>query len=491
MGKGMKESLKSRTLHGVGWSALQSVLNYGISFVVGIVLARLLDPSEYGLIGMAFIFITLSTVIADSGLTNSLIRKTDATDEDYQTVFSVNLAISVLLYVVLFFGAGLIADFFREPRLVMVVRVLGVLVIINAFSQIQRTILTKRIDFKSQTKVSIVAAVVSGVTGIAMAYKGFGVWALITQQLVQTVVRTAAYWIYTQWIPHFRFSKERFLEHFDFGWKLLISNIISAFFKETTNAVIGRYYSVQSLGYYAKSRRITEIFSINLTESVNRVTYPVMSEMKSDPLRLLSAYRRMIRTTMLPTFFCMLMLTAVAQPLILTLIGEKWLPSVGMVQVLCFYLMLYPLHAINLNMLQVAGRSDLYLKLEVIKDVLLVIPLTLGMTKGIYWMLWGYVFLGFVAYWLNARYSGRFVCYSFLQQVKDILPGFGIAVISSATAWTITLLPLHCYLQLAMQVMSGTLLAWGLCEWSGLPEYKELKNIVTNALRSRHTSTDL
>ena len=178
---------------------MQSVLNYGISFVVGIVLARLLDPSEYGLIGMAFIFITLSTVIADSGLTNSLIRKTEATDEDYQTVFSVNLAISVLLYVVLFFGAGLIADFFREPRLVMVVRVLGVLVIINAFSQIQRTILTKRIDFKSQTKVSIVAAVVSGVMGIVMAYKGFGVWALITQQLVQTVVRTAT----NQWTLRF------------------------------------------------------------------------------------------------------------------------------------------------------------------------------------------------------------------------------------------------------------------------------------------------
>lgn len=487
----MNESLKSKTLHGVGWSALQSVLNYGISFVVGIVLARMLDPSEYGLIGMAFIFITLSTVIADSGLTNSLIRKTEATDEDYQTVFSVNLAISVLLYVVLFFSAGLIADFFREPRLMTIVRVMGVLVIINVFSQIQRTILTKRIDFKSQTKVSIAAAVVSGVTGIVMAYKGFGVWALITQQLVQTVVRTASYWIYTRWMPHFTFSQKCFREHFDFGWKMLISNVISASFKEAANAVIGRYYSAQSLGYYAKSRRITEIFSINLTESVNRVTFPVMSEMKSDPSRLLSAYRRMIRTTMLPTFFCMLMLAAVAQPLILTLIGEKWLPSVGMVQVLCFYLMLYPLHAINLNMLQVAGRSDLYLRLEIIKDVLLVIPLTLGVTKGIYWMLWGYVLLGFVAYWLNARYSGRFVGYSFRQQVKDILPGFGIATVSSAAAWTITLLPLHFHLQLAMQAVIGSLLAFGLCEWFSLPEYKELKNIATNALRGRHTSYNL
>lgn len=484
----MSESLKTKTLHGVGWSALQSVLNYGISFVVGIVLARLLDPSEYGLIGMAFIFITLSQTIVDSGLSNSLIRKTTATDEDFQTVFSVNLGLSLLMYGVLYACAGLIADFFAEPRLVDIVRVLSIVVIINAFAQIQRTILTKKIDFKSQTKVSLVAAITSGVVGITMAYMGYGVWALITQQLVQTTVRTIAFWTYTRWIPQLTFSKECFHEHFSFGSKLLVSGIIATAFREATNAVIGRYYSAISLGYYTKALNITRLFSTNMTEVVNRVTYPVLSEIQSDKTRLLSAYQRMIRTAMLPTFFCMLMLAAVSKPLVLTLIGEKWLPAVGMMQVLCFYLMLYPLHAMNLNMLQVSGRSDLYLRIEIIKDVLAIIPLVLGVKLGIYWMLWCNVLLSFIAYYLNAYYSGRFVGYSMWMQIKDIVPGFCVAAVSAAAAWTITLLPLSCYLQLALQAIVGIAILISMSELIHLPEYIELKGIVTSKLNKRRNN---
>lgn len=476
------ESLKSKTLHGVGWSALQSVLNYGISFVVGIVLARLLDPSEYGLIGMAFIFITLSQTIVDSGLSNSLIRKTAATDEDFQTVFSVNLGLSLLMYGVLYASAGLIANFFAEPRLIAIVRVLSIVVIINAFAQIQRTILTKRIDFKSQTKVALLAAIISGAVGIAMAYQGYGVWALIAQQIVQTTVRTIAFWTYTKWIPRLTFSNECFHEHFSFGSKLLVSGIIATIFREATNAVIGRCYSAVSLGYYTKSINLTRMFSTNMTEVVNRVTYPVLSEIQNDKTRLLSAYQRMIRTAMLPTFFCMLMLAAVAKPLVLTLIGEKWLPAVGMIQVLSFYLMLYPLHAMNLNMLQVSGRSDLYLRIEIIKDVLMIIPLVLGVKLGIYWMLWCNVLLSFNAYYLNAYYSGRFVGYSIWMQIKDIAPGFCVAAISAAVAWTITLLPLVCYLQLALQAIVGMVILIALCELLHLPEYCELKGIVTSKI---------
>lgn len=473
------ESLKKKAIHGVGWNAIQSLLNYGISFVVGIVLARLLDPSEYGLIGMAFIFITLSQTIADSGLTSSLIRKSNATDDDYQTVFAVNLGLGLLMFAVLYVSAEFIADFFKEPRLVDIVRVLAITVVINAFAQIQRTILTKRIDFKSQTKVSLVAAILSGVAGICMAYMGYGVWALIAQQLVQTIIRTIAYWAYTRWVPRIRFSKRLFHEHFSFGWKLLVSNVISASFAEASNAVIGRYYSAMSLGYYTKARNITRVFSTNMTETINRVTYPVLSEMQGDKARMFSAYRRMIRTTMLPTFFCMLMLAAVAEPLILTLVGEKWLPSVGMIQVLCFYLMLYPLHALNLNMLQVSGRSDLYLRIEIIKDILQIIPLVLGATMGIYWMLWTSVVLAFNAYYLNAYYSGRFVGYSMWMQIKDIIPGFCVAAISAIVAWTVTLLPANCYLQLVIQIITGILILLGLCELFHLPEYGEIKSIIS------------
>lgn len=472
------ESLKSRTIKGVGWGTLQSLLNYGVGFVVGIVLARLLGPGDYGLIGMAVIFINLSQAIIDSGLSSSLIRKKDASDEDFQTVFLVNMGISVLMYGFLFLIAPVIATFFKEPRLVAVLRVLTVVLFFNALSMVQRTKLTKKIDFKSLTKASVSAALISGVVGISMAYMGYGVWALVAQRLVQEFVRTIALWWCSKWIPRLQFSKERFKEHFSFGWKLLVSGILSSTMREATNAVIGRCYSALSLGYYTKARRFTTMVSQNLTSIVQSVTYPSLSEIQDDKERLRSAYRTTIRVTMLVTFSAMLMLAAIAKPLVLTLIGEKWLPTVGMLQVTCFYMMLYPLHSLNLNMLQVAGRSDLYLRLEIIKTALITVPLTLGVWKSIYWMLWGYVAIGFVAYYLNAYYSGRFVGYSMLQQVRDILPDFLVAAISAAAVWTITLLPFNCYVQLACQCVLGLGLIIGLCKLFKLPEYEEIKTIV-------------
>lgn len=362
----MSESLKNKTVKGVSWSFIDNLASSGISFLVGLVLARLLTPSEYGIMAIITIFIAVSNSIVDSGFSNALIRKTDAKRVDYNTVFIFNLIVSAALYVVLFFLAPAISAFFREPLLVDVMRVIGWVLLINALAIIPRTLFVKDVNFKTQTKVSLIASLSSGVVGIGMAFSGMGVWSLVGQQLSRQLLNTLFLWVYCKWRPIWEFSVQSFKELFGFGSKLLLSGLLDTVFKEIYSLVIGRCYTAAQLGQYTRASQFNQIFSSNLTSVIQRVSYPVLSTIQDEPERLREAYRKVIKSTMLITFACMLGLAAVAKPLIVLLIGEKWLPAVGFLQIICFSGMLYPLHAINLNILQVKGRSDLFLRLEVI-----------------------------------------------------------------------------------------------------------------------------
>ena len=255
--------------------------------------------------------------------------------------------------------------------------------LINAFAIIQRTLFVRNVDFKTQTKVSLIASLSSGAVGIGMAYGGCGVWSLVGQQISRQLMNTVFLWIYGKWHPALEFSKRSFRELFSFGSKLMLSSLIDTIYKNIYYLVIGRFYTSATLGQYTRAEQFNSIFSTNLTAVVQRVSYPVLSSIQNEPDRLRDAYRRVIKTTMLLTFACMLGLAAVARPLIVLLIGEKWLPAVGYLQILCFAGMLYPLHAINLNILQVKGRSDLFLRLEIIKKVIGTLPIVLGIFYGI------------------------------------------------------------------------------------------------------------
>ena len=363
----MSESLKQKTVKGVGWSFADNIANSGITFLVGLVLANILTPEEYGIMAMVTIFIAVSNSIVDSGFSNALIRKTNIRSVDYNTVFYFNLIVSIFLYLILYVSAPAISVFFKEPVLVDVMRVIGWILIINAFAIIPRTIFVRNINFKAQTKVSLIASVSSGVIGIGMALAGWGVWSLVGQQLSRQLLNTVFLWIFCRWRPLWEFSTQSFKELFGFGSKLLASGLIDTIYRDIYYLIIGRFYSAADLGQYTRASQFNTIFSSNLTSVVQRVSYPVLSSIQNEPERLLGAYRRVIKTTMLITFACMLGLAAVAKPLIVILIGEKWLPAVYFLQIICFSGMLYPLHAINLNILQVKGRSDLFLKLEIIK----------------------------------------------------------------------------------------------------------------------------
>ena len=481
----MADSLRHKTIHGVGWSFIDNISNSGITFLVGLVLARLLTPEEYGIMAMIAIFIAISNSIIDSGFSNALIRKTRIERVDYNTVFYFNLTVSILIYVLLHLAAPAISVFFKEPVLLAVIRVIGWVLIINALAIIPRTQFVRNVDFKTQTKVSLISSISSGVIGIGMALGGMGVWSLVGQQLSRQFLNTLFLWVYSKWHPVWEFSTESFKELFGFGSKLLLSGLLNTIYKNIYYIVIGRFYTSAQLGQYTRAEQFNMIFSSNLTSVVQRVSYPVLSSIQEEPERLREAYRKVIKITMLITFACMLGLAAVAKPLILILIGEKWLPAVYFLQIICFSGMLYPLHAINLNILQVKGRSDLFLKLEIIKKTIAVFPILIGIFYGIEYMLWGSVLTSFIAYFLNSHYSADLIRYSTIEQIKDVLPVFAVSLTIAAVMWLFSLLDISVYIQLPIQIIVGLTLAFAVYERLRLPEYLEVKRLGLSALHKK------
>ena len=282
----MAESLKNKTVKGLGWSAVDNAARYGIQFCIGIVLARLLSPDDYGLLGLVGIFTVVCTAFVNGGFTTALIRKKDATDDGYNTVFICNLGMSLLLYAVTFLCAPLIANFFERQELTALVRVSSSGLMIGALGLVQQTRLTKRIDFKTQTKITLVASSVSGLIGIGMALADFGVWALVGQQLTSQITNTILLYIYNSWLPRLRFSIESFHELFGFGWKMMVSTLIDAVWKELYQVVVGKFYSPATLGQYTRGKHYAKLFSSNLTTVIERVTYPVLSSVQEDKQRM-------------------------------------------------------------------------------------------------------------------------------------------------------------------------------------------------------------
>lgn len=483
----MASNIREKTIKGVGWSAIDNISSHAVSFFVGIILARILSPEDYGLLGLIGIFIAISDTFINAGFTNALIRKKDATEEDYNTVFVSNLFMSLLMYGILFVCAPLIADFFERQELVNLTRILSIGLIITAFSLVQRTRVTKRIDFKTQTKITLINSIISGVIGIIAAYKGLGVWALVIQRLIAQAISTTLYIFYNKWIPKLRFSVNSFKELFGFGSKLLLSSLLNTVWGQINSIVIGKIYSPAILGQTSRAGQFSSLFSSNINNIVQRVSFPVLSEMQDDKDKLKRGYQKIITTTMLVTFSCMLMLAAISKPMVIALIGTKWIQASYFLQIICWGSMLYPLHSINLNMLQVQGRSNLFLNLEIIKKVILIGPILLGIFVGIYWMLIGNVIYGFVCYYLNSYYSGKFLNYSMKEQVMDILPCFMIALIASLIAYTPSLIydvafpdqewELAAYILLPIQILLGGTVLIFLHEKKQIEEYVELKNI--------------
>lgn len=469
-----EQSLKDKTVKGVGWSAVDNVSQYAVSFLVSIVLARLLSPDDYGLIGIIAIFTSICTALIDGGFDTALVRKKDASDEDFNTVFIVNFGMSILLYTIIFICAPLIANFFNREELVSLTRVSSIGFVIAALSMVQRTRLTKRIDFKTQTKITLTASFLSGFLGISMALLGCGVWSLVGQQLAVQVIRTILLWVYNKWVPQICFSVKSFQELFGFGWKMVASGLLDTVWKELYQVVVGKYYSPATLGQYTRSNQFASLLSSNINSVISRVTYPVLSSIQDNKTRLLSGYRNIITITMFITSISMFFLGAISEPLLYCLIGPKWHEAAIYLPLICISSSAYPLQALNLNMLKVQGRSDLFLGLEIIKKIIALGPLFVGAFVGIVPMLCVNIVTTIIAFFLNSYYSGKYIGYSSWMQVKDVAPSYGIAFIIAVSVYFLKYLPISYWIILPIQIVFGVSLFLVICSLLKPREYKEL-----------------
>lgn len=418
----MPNSLKQKTAKGVLWSTVERFSVQGVQFLIMIVMARLLTPHDYGIIGMLAIFLAVSQSLIDSGFSQALIRKQDRTEIDNNTVFYFNIVVSSLLYIILYFSAPFVADFYDTPQLCPVMRVVCLGIIFNSLAVVQRALLTIRIDFKTQAKAALTAAVTSGVAGIAMAYHGFGVWSLVAQQLLNLGINTGLLWLLSKWRPRLVYSWQSFHELFAFGSKLLASGLLDTIYKNIYPIVIGKLFSASSLGHYTRAHQFSEFPSSNLTGIIQRVTYPVLCEIQDDDERLSNVYRRFLKLSAFVIFPLMVGLSSVAQPFVNIILGQQWNFCGQLLQIICFSMMWYPIHAINLNLLQVKGRSDLFLRLEIIKKILGVSVLFITAPFGLVVMCYGSVFNSLVALAINTYYTGKLINVGFLKQMRDLLP---------------------------------------------------------------------
>lgn len=418
----MSESLKHKTVHGILWSSVERFSVQGLQFFITIIMARLLTPQDYGLIGMLTIFIAVSQSFIDSGFSQALIRKQNRTEVDNSTVFYFNIATSLLFYLLLYLSAPLVSAFYEMPELTLVMRVLSIGIIINSLTVVQHALLTIKVDFKTQTKASLTGAVLSGFIGIGMAYCGYGVWALVVQQLIFALLNTWMLWLYSKWRPLWTYSWKSFRELFAFGSKLMAVGLIDTLYRNIYSIIIGKLFTATNLGYYTRAQQCSELPSSNITGILQRVTYPVLCTIQDDNERLANVYRRFLKMSAFVVFPIMVGLASISEPFILSVLGEQWKFSATLLQIICFGMMWYPIHAINLNLLQVKGRSDLFLKLEIIKKVFLVLSLIITVPLGLLAMCYGQIVMSLFSLIINTYYTGKLIDVGFLKQMRDLTP---------------------------------------------------------------------
>jgi O-antigen/teichoic acid export membrane protein len=457
-------SLKTKTVHALVWSFLEAIALRGVQFVVGIVLARLLFPEQFGLIGMLTIFMAVIRAFLDSGFGAALIQKQEVTQTDICSIFYFNIVVGFAAAGLLCLVAPWIADFYNQPILTSLTRALSLTIVINSFGLIQDTILRKEINFKTKTKVSVIAGALSGITGITLAALGFGVWSLVVQQVSAALLTTVGLWSFSPWRPALVFSFDALQGMFGFGSRLLASSVLNQVFENIYFVAIGKLFSPADLGFFTRAKTLNDLPSQTLSQMVGRVTFPVFSTIQDDRRRLKRGLKKAITTLVLVNFPMMIGLAIIARPLVLVLLTGKWAPCVPYLQLLCIAGLLYPLHLMNLNVLQALGRTDLFLRLEIIKKVMIVINIAVTWRWGISAMIYGMIVTSLVAYYLNSYYTGVLIHYPIREQALDLVPYLLSSALMGIAVYAAELLHFSSHWSLLLvQITTGAIVYVGLC----------------------------
>ena len=471
----MVGSLRSKTIHALSWSFLESIGLQGVRFVVGIVLARLLFPEQFGLIGMLTIFMAVAQTFLSSGFGAALIQKGEVTPTNTCSIFYFNIVVGLAAAGVLCLVAPGIAAFFNQPVLTPLTRAMSLVIVIDSFALIHTTILQKQIDFKTMTKVSLIASLLSGIMGVTLAAAGFGVWSLAVQQISSSFFRTVFLWAFSSWRPALIFSFRSLREMFGFGSRLLVSGLLEQIFSNIYLMVIGKLFSATDLGFFTRAKTFQELPSNTLSGIVARVTFPVFSTIQDDSARLKRGMKKALSSLVLVIFPMMIGLAVIARPLVLALLTEKWAECIPYLELLCFSGLLFPLHLINLNLLLALGRSKLYLRLEIVKKVLVVISIAITWRWGISTMIYGMIILSIICYYLNSYYTGVLIDYPIQEQLRDLLPYVIMAVLMGIAVYAAGLLPFpNHWSMLLVQITIGIVIYVFLCWLFQLVAFMEI-----------------
>lgn len=485
------ESLKVKTAKSVAWTSLQRFMNIGIRFVSGIILARLLTAEDYGCIGMLSIFILISESILDGGFGSALIQKKSPTREDYSTIFFWNMGMSLTLYAILFLAAPFIADFYNMPLLCDVLRVQGVVLIINAFAFVQSNQLRKQFRFKKIAIVSLITTFVSLSITIFMAYKGFGVWALVTNYLVTAFIPAVVYWLTNKWYPMLVFSKKSFKELFSFGFYIFLSNIINNASNNVQGLLIGKFYSASTMGYYSKANSTEALASTSISSVLGIVSYPLYSEAQNDLKALANIIKKLTSSVSFITFPLLFLLISIAKPLFVLLYSDRWLQSVPYFQILCLAGLAICLQSLNSMSISAIGKSKVMFKWTFVKRGIGLLLIFLGIVFfGIKGLLIAMVLQSWVIYIINAWLVSKYIGYKLLSQLKDLLPIILLSLVAFAVAFSIGyFLDAHMYIVGAIQAISFIGVYWGgayLCRLSAYAYFKTIIPIFTEKFKKKH-----
>ena len=451
----MSDTLKQKAARGVVWTAVDQGSYLGLTFVIGVILARLLSPDEFGLLAMIAVFNSVAQAFLDSGFGAALIRKPQLSEADRSTALYFNIAAGAVLFGVLFLAAPWIAQFYGRPILTGLVRWEGFLLVISGFNIVQQAQLTRDLNFKAKAIIRVVSTVLSGVVAIAAAYHGAGVWSLVVMHVSSNIIQLAMLWLLSSWRPHSGWSGESFRYLWGFGSKMLASSVIDRVYTQIYPMVIGKFFSAADLGQYSRATQFTTLASHLPTNVLQQVTFPVLSQIQQDNQRLSTSYRRILRLSAFFIFPIMIGLAALGRPFVVALVTDKWLPCVPYLQIICFASMWFPIHAINLNVLQVKGRSDLFLRLEIVKKVIVTVVMVITIPFGIIAMCVGRIVTSLLCLFINTYYTGKLINVGFAMQMRDLLPTLLNSLAMGAIIYFVTLPLSSDWLQLGVGFVVG------------------------------------
>ncbi|NFO11343.1 lipopolysaccharide biosynthesis protein [Clostridium botulinum] len=483
------QNIKLKVLSSLLWKFMERGGTQGIQFIVQIVLARILIPNDYGIISLIAIFITIANVFVQSGFNTALIQKKDANETDFSSVFYLSLVVASLIYLFLFITAPFIANFYDITQLRPVLRVLSITLFFGVFNSIQNAVVSKRMQFKKLFFSSLGAIILSGIVGIVLAYAGFGVWALVVQQLINQFSITVILWFTVKWRPRLIFSFERVKGLFSYGWKLLVSSLIDTLYMNLRSLIIGKMYSPAMLGFYNRGDQFPQLIVSNINGSIQSVMLPALSSEQSNRQRVKEMVRRSIVTSSFIVFPLMIGLAVIGEPLVKILLTDKWLPCVPFLQVFCLSYALWPIHTANLQAINALGRSDIFLKLEIIKKIMGITILGVSMFYGVYAIAIGTLVSGIISTFINAYPNLKLLNYSYKEQCKDITPSLILSLVMGCVTYSIKWSNMSTYLILIIQICVGTILYIGMAKIFKLECFIYLLNTVKDMIKNKKGAT--